>query len=148
MKSPLTILILIAVAACVASDARPRAAHLSPSASSPAVPAESVQVINMTAKKYEFDPATIHVKQGTKVQIKISATDHAHGLKISEIADGDSKGKPGLVFTSGQDCTKVEEGQSATVEFVAQAPGTYSFRCCVHCGWHHRAMKGAVVVEP
>jgi len=114
----------------------------------PAPPAEGVQVINVTAKKYEFDPPTIRVKQGTKVQLKISATDHAHGFKLSDVPDSSGPSdKPGLVLTS-PDCTKIEQGQSATVEFTAQTPGTYPFRCCVHCGWHHRAMKGEVVVEP
>ena len=143
MKSPLPISCLIAVALCLTSDAFPRPAHRSLG------PAEGTQVIDVTAKKYEFAPPTIRVKQGTKLQLKITATDHAHGFKISEVADGaDSKGKPGLVFASPQDCTKIEEGKSATVELVAQTPGTYPFRCCVHCGWHHRAMKGELIVEP
>jgi len=37
---------------------------------------ESAQVIDVTAKKYEFSPSPIRVKQGTKVQLKITATDH------------------------------------------------------------------------
>jgi len=107
---------------------------------------DATQVVNLTAKRYEFDPPTIRVKQGTRIQLKITATDHAHGFKISDLPDGG--GKPGLVFASSQDCVRIDEGQSATVEFVAQNPGTYSFRCCVHCGWHHRAMTGEEVVEP
>ena len=111
--------------------------------------AEGTQVINVTAKKYEFQPSTIRVKRGTRVQLRITASDHAHGMKLSETAEGaDPNAKPGLVFSGPQDCTKIEEGKTETVEFVADAPGTYPFRCCVHCGWHHRAMKGAVVVEP
>jgi heme/copper-type cytochrome/quinol oxidase subunit 2 len=83
------------------------------------------------------------------VQLRITASDHAHGMKISEVAEGaDPKAKPGLIFSGPQDCTKIEEGKTETVDFVADAAGTYPFRCCVHCGWHHRAMKGAVVVEP
>ena len=62
--------------------------------------AEGVQTIEVTAKKYEYQPATIRVKQGTRVQLKIRASDHAHGFKISEMPAGtDMKGKPGLVFT-------------------------------------------------
>jgi cytochrome c oxidase subunit 2 len=114
-----------------------------------ASPEESVKTIEVTAKKYEFDPATIRVKQGTRVRLKISASDHAHGFKISDMPEGGQmKGKPGLVFAAAQDCTKIEEATSETVEFVAQTPGTYPFRCCVHCGWHHRAMKGELIVEP
>ncbi len=110
--------------------------------------AGGVQVIHVTAKKYEFDPPTIRVKQGTKVQLRITATDHAHGFRISDVPDNaGGADKPGLVLSS-QGCTKIEEGKTETVEFQAQTPGTYSFRCCVHCGWRHRGMKGEVVVEP
>lgn len=111
--------------------------------------AEGVQVITVTAKKYEFSPSPIRVKQGTKVRLNITAQDHAHGFKISPVAEGgETGGKPGLVFSSPQDCTKIEKGQTETVEFVAQNPGTYHFRCCVHCGFHHNSMKGELIVEP
>lgn len=142
MKPRLTLSLLIVSTLILAGGAvRPAHGRLSP--------AETVQTIEVTAKKYEFNPSTIRVKQGTRVQLKIRATDHAHGFRISEEPEGgERKGKPGLVFTSAQDCTKIEEGKAETVEFVAQTPGTYPFRCCVHCGWHHRAMKGALIVEP
>jgi cytochrome c oxidase subunit II len=110
--------------------------------------AEGVQVITVTAKKYEFGPSSIHVKQGTKVRLNITAEDHAHGFKISSYPEGgDKSGEPGLVFSSPQDCIKIEKGQTASVEFTAQRAGTYPFRCCVVCGWHHRAMKGELLVE-
>lgn len=109
---------------------------------------ESVQVIEVIAKKYEFDPSPIRVKQGKRVQLKITATDHAHGFSIRQMADGDAKGNAGLVFSAPQDCQKIEKGQTATIEFVAQTPGTYPFRCCTRCGWHHREMKGQLIVEP
>lgn len=119
------------------------------SPNSPGEPAENVQAITMTAKKYEFDPSPIRVKAGTRVQLKITAKDHAHGFSIKESPEeGENTGKTGLVFSTGRGCQKIEEGQTATVEFVAQLPGTYPFRCCVHCGWHHRSMKGQLIVEP
>lgn len=115
----------------------------------PGVPPESVQVIEVTAKKYEFNPSPIRVKQGTKVQLKITATDHAHGFSITPFASGTEKqGSPGLVLSSLSGCVKIEKGHTEVVEFVAQAPGTYEFHCCVHCGWSHRSMKGEVIVEP
>ena len=111
--------------------------------------AESVQVITVTAKKYEFSTSPIRVKQGTKVRLNITALDHAHGFKISPVPEGGATGgEPGLVFSSPQDCTKIEKGQTATVEFAAQKAGTYHFRCCVVCGFHHHSMKGELIVEP
>jgi heme/copper-type cytochrome/quinol oxidase subunit 2 len=110
---------------------------------------EGVQVIEVTAKKYQFNPSPIRVRQGTKVQLKITATDHAHGFPIDPSPEGaDAKAGPGLVFASPLACKKIEKGQTATVEFVAQTAGAYSFRCCTHCGWDHRGMKGQLVVEP
>jgi heme/copper-type cytochrome/quinol oxidase subunit 2 len=110
---------------------------------------EGVQVIEVTAKKYEFNPSPIRVKQGGKVQLKITATDHAHGFQIRTFPEGGEGARnAGLVFSSPQDCVKIEKGQTATIEFVAQTPGTYPFKCCTHCGWHHRSMKGELIVEP
>jgi len=143
MKSPWPISILILTALCFSSDPRTELAR------TVVAPPDDVQVINVTAKKYEFDPSPIRVKQGARVQLKITATDHVHGFRLSDVADGaEAKGKPGLVFTSGPGCIRLEEGKTETVEFVAQAAGTYQIKCCVHCGWKHKGMKGELVVEP
>jgi heme/copper-type cytochrome/quinol oxidase subunit 2 len=109
----------------------------------------NVQVIEVTAKKYEFNPSPIRVKQGAKIQLKITARDHAHGFRISPYPEGaEGAQKAGLVFSSPEDCVKIEKGQTATIEFVAQTTGTYPFKCCVHCGWRHRSMTGKLIVEP
>lgn len=110
---------------------------------------DNVQVIEVTAKKYVFDPSPIHVKKGTRVQLKITATDHAHGFAIELYAEMVAKkGSPGLEFAAPQKCFKIEKGQTVTVEFVAQAEGTYHFKCCTDCGLHHRSMKGELIVDP
>jgi cytochrome c oxidase subunit II len=109
----------------------------------------NVQVIEVTAKKYAFNPSPIRVKQGAKIQLKITATDHAHGFRLSPYPEGvEGARKAGLVFSSPEDCLKIEKGQTATVEFVAQTSGTYHFKCCVHCGLRHRSMTGELIVEP
>jgi cytochrome c oxidase subunit 2 len=108
-----------------------------------------VQVIEVTAKKYEFNPSPIRVKQGAHVQLKITATDHAHGFKIKPYPEGaHPTDSPGLIFSSAQSCERIEKHQTATIEFVAKAAGTYPFKCCTFCGWHHRSMKGELIVEP
>ena len=108
---------------------------------------QQVQVIELTAKKYEYSPSPIHVKAGTKVQLKITATDHDHGFKVAAEAKGDSAGKPGLVFTSPQDCWQIKKGETTTIEFVAQTPGTYPFKCCHVCGFGHGGMHSEIIVE-
>jgi len=78
MRPQLPLLLLIAATLPLASSTVARPVSL------PADSAEGTQVIAATAKKYEFDPSPIRVKQGAKVQLKITATDHAHGFKIIE----------------------------------------------------------------
>jgi len=110
---------------------------------------QGAQVIEVTAKKYEYSSSPIHVKIGTTVQLKISATDHDHGFKIANVPDGASPdGKAGLIFTSAQDCWLLKKGETTMIEFVAQTPGTYTFKCCHSCGLGHRGMKGQIIVEP
>jgi cytochrome c oxidase subunit II len=110
---------------------------------------QKVQVIELTAKKYEYSPSPVHVKIGTKVQLKITATDHDHGFKISAVPDGAlPNGADGLIFTSAQECWQLKKGETTTIEFLAQTAGTYTFKCCHTCGLGHRGMKGQIIVEP
>jgi cytochrome c oxidase subunit II len=110
---------------------------------------QDTQVIELTAKKYEYSPAPVHVKAGTKVQLKITATDHDHGFKIGTSPDGaERNNQPGLIFTSTEDCWLLKKGETTTIEFLAQTPGTYTFKCCHTCGLGHRGMKGQIVVGP
>jgi cytochrome c oxidase subunit II len=107
------------------------------------------QVIELTAKKYEYSPSPVHVKAGTKVQLKITATDHDHGFKIANVPDGsEPNSKPGLVFPSAQECWQLKKGETTTIEFLAQTAGTYTFKCCHTCGLGHRGMKGQIIVDP
>jgi cytochrome c oxidase subunit 2 len=111
---------------------------------------QEVQVIEMSAKKYEYSPSPIRVKRGSKVQLRITALDRTHGIKINLTPDGsDQKKDSGLIFSSNNDdCFKLEKGIPTVVEFVARIPGTYSFHCCNRCGIGHGGMKGQIVVEP
>ena len=119
-----------------------------PKASSVMAEEQKVQVIEIVAKKYEYSPAPIHVKAGIKVQLKITAVDHDHGFKISAVPDGAiPNGNGGLIFSSGQECWQLKKGETTTIEFLAQTPGTYTFKCCHTCGLGHKGMKGQIIVE-
>ena len=109
---------------------------------------QAAQVIEVTAKKYEYASSPLHVKIGTKVQLRITATDHDHGFKISAVPDGGlPNGAAGLIFSSAQDCWQLKKGGTTTIEFLAQTVGTYTFKCCHTCGLGHRGMKGQIIVE-
>ncbi|MDE3135926.1 MAG: cupredoxin domain-containing protein [Acidobacteriota bacterium] len=131
--------LIIAVVAVIAW-ARPQAPNAS---------AQNAQVIEVTAKKYEYDPPTIHLKQGTPVELRFTAIDHTHGFQISPVPAGaDKDAQPGLIFSTARECWTLEKGKVTSVEFVAKTPGTYPFHCCHFCGFGHKRMKGELVVDP
>jgi len=112
----------------------------------PASPA--VKVIEVSGDKYAFSPSEIHVKKGTRVQLKLHSVDKEHGIKINPIAEGAKKGSaPGLRFEGKNDTGKVVKGADGGIEFVAEQPGAYKFECSIFCGFGHGRMKGKIIVD-
>ena len=99
----------------------------------PGAPAQNVHAgeINVTAKKYAFDPNPIRVKKGDHVKLVITALDHDHGFKLE-------------AFHIDQ---LLKKGEATTVEFTADQAGTFPFQCSHLCGMGHKKMKGELVVE-
>jgi len=87
--------------------------------------------IQMTAKKYEFDPGTITAKKGERVKLVITALDKDHGIKIE-------------AFSVDQ---ILKKGVPTNVEFTADKAGEFPFVCSKFCGFGHGKMKGKLVVE-
>ncbi|MCL6480569.1 MAG: cupredoxin domain-containing protein [Firmicutes bacterium] len=107
------------------------------------------QEIEVTAKKYEFQPSEIRVRQGTRVQLRVRALDRTHGIEFRlDPEGGPEKGSVGLRFPDEQRKWKLEPNQEQVIEFTAERPGAYEFRCAVYCGLGHRRMKGTLIVEP
>ena len=107
-----------------------------------------VKVIEMTAKKHDYTPGEIRVKKGTRVQLKVRATDRTHGIRFVLVPEGTpANDPPGLRFSEAQDNWKLEKNQERVIEFVAERAGTYPFKCSVFCGFGHVGMKGKLVVE-
>jgi cytochrome c oxidase subunit II len=95
-------------------------------------PAAGGDTIQVTAKKYEFNPSVITVKQGQHVKLVITATDRDHGFKLA-------------AYSIEQ---KLKKGVATPVEFTADQAGTFPFECSEFCGLGHGRMKGKLVVEP
>ncbi|MBZ5537926.1 MAG: cupredoxin domain-containing protein [Acidobacteriia bacterium] len=91
----------------------------------------AVKEFKMTAKKYEFTPAELQVKQGDTVKLIITALDRDHGIEIKQ-------------FKVKQ---KLRKGEPTPVEFVASQKGTFEFHCSEFCGVGHHHMKGTLIVE-
>ena len=98
---------------------------------SPGTPMQGVHEIQVTLRKYEFNPGSLHVKKGERVRLIMVSVDHDHGFKLDD-------------FDINQ---KVRKGTTAIVEFTADKSGTFQFRCSNVCGLGHRGMKGTLVVE-
>ena len=91
-----------------------------------------VRVIMMKARRYEFDPSEITVKQGETVRLEITSEDVTHGIDI-EGFDIDRKLPP---------------GKEVTVEFTPEKAGPHHFHCSVYCGPGHDRMHGSLHVRP
>ena len=90
-----------------------------------------VREIAITAKKYEFSPSEIRVRQGESVKLSITALDRKHGFKI-EALDIDRE---------------LPKGEVVTIDLKADRAGTLPIACSKFFGLGHGKMKGQLVVE-
>jgi cytochrome c oxidase subunit 2 len=88
--------------------------------------------IEVTAKRFSFDPATITVKKGEPVVLVLKSLDVPHGLRIGELNVD----------------VKVSKGSLVEARFTPQTVGEFVGQCSVFCGAGHGSMKLTVdVVE-
>ncbi len=99
-------------------------------AAAPAPVAE--RVVEITAKKFEFAPASIELKLGVPVILEIRSLDRKHGFTSPDLKVD----------------TQVEAGDVTRVRLVPDRPGTFEFHCNVFCGSGHEEMTGQIVVVP
>ena len=90
-----------------------------------------IKEFTVIAKKYEFNPSEIRVKQGDTVRITLAPKDATHGFMIKEY---------GINISA-------KKGETKQVEFLADKTGTFVFRCSVFCGLGHFKMQGKLIVE-
>ncbi len=88
------------------------------------------QVVEMTAKRFEYDPSEITLKKDVPVVLEITALDRDHGFKIPELGIR----------------ADLKSGEVTRVRFVPDRTGTFVFRCDVFCGSGHEDMAGEIVV--
>lgn len=92
--------------------------------------------IYMTAIRSHFNPEHIYLKQGDTVRWHITNTERAvdgtHGFAV-----------PVYNITAS-----LEPGETVTIKFVADTPGTFPFYCSEFCSALHLEMMGYLMVEP
>ncbi len=92
--------------------------------------------VYMTAIRSHFNPEHVKVKQGDHVRWHITnierAFDATHGFAV-----------PVYNITAS-----LEAGETETIEFDADIPGTFPFYCSEFCSALHLEMMGYLLVEP
>lgn len=99
------VLIAICICASTASPASPRR-------------------IEVTAKRYSFEPAEITVKKGETVDLALTSMDVPHGLRIRELHID----------------VHAANGKTADATFTPETQGTFVGHCSVFCGSGHGRM--------
>jgi cytochrome c oxidase subunit 2 len=87
--------------------------------------------IAITAYNWGFTPATITVKAGQPVTLKLTSTAGVHGLQSDDL---------------GIPQTAIQPGKYVTVTFTPKKPGTYQIYCSIPCGPGHKTQHLTIVV--
>jgi cytochrome c oxidase subunit 2 len=80
--------------------------------------------IEITAKRFTFEPGDITLKKGQPVVIVLKSIDVPHGLRFREL----------------NVAVKVGASSTAEVQFTPQKTGTFVGHCSVFCGSGHGTM--------
>jgi cytochrome c oxidase subunit 2 len=94
------------------------------------IAAENEQVIQITAKRFEYSPKEITVKKGVPVILEFTSLDRMHGFNC-----------PGLGIR-----TDIRPGKANRLRFVPEKIGTFPFHCDTFCGSGHEGMKGTIII--
>ena len=88
------------------------------------------RIFRVEAGDYAYIPAELKVNPGDQVIIELVSTDVVHGL-----------------YVDGYDVSvTADPGQTETLSFIADRPGTFRLRCSVTCGALHPFMIGKLQV--
>lgn len=88
------------------------------------------RVIQVTARRFAYDPSEIVVKKGEPVVLEITSLDRDHGFELE-------------AFGVRAD---VKPGEVTRVRLVPDRIGRFEFACDVFCGDGHEEMSGELVV--
>ncbi len=94
----------------------------------PVTPQE--RTFRIEAGQFSYSPSELNINPGDTITIELVSTDVVHGL-----------------YVDGYDiAVEADPGQTATLTFLADKPGSFRFRCNVTCGAMHPFMIGKLNV--
>jgi len=88
------------------------------------VHAQDAKRIEITAKRFSYEPGTITLKKGQPVVLVIKSADVAHGLRFSDLNLN----------------AKIDKGGSAELNLTPEKTGDFVGHCSVFCGSGHGGM--------
>ncbi|WKZ40409.1 MAG: cupredoxin domain-containing protein [Anaerolineales bacterium] len=92
--------------------------------------APQARTFQVDAGQFAYSPSKIFVNPGDTVTLELVSTDVVHGIYID-----------------GYDISfEADPGQTQTLTFIADKPGSFRFRCNVTCGAMHPFMIGKLMV--
>jgi len=92
--------------------------------------AHQERTFRIEARQFAYSPSELKVNPGDTVTIQLVNTDVVHGLYIDGYGIS----------------VEADPGQTTTITFVADKPGSFRFRCNVTCGAMHPFMIGKFTV--
>ena len=92
---------------------------------------DEVKTVEVTASRFQFEPATVTVTEGDRVRLRLHSLDRSHAFAIKAFR------VKALIPRAGE---------TITVEFMADRAGSFDFTCAEYCGTGHARMKGRLVV--
>jgi len=90
----------------------------------------SRRIIEMTVRRYAFEPDFIVVYEGETVELDMLSLDMLHGLQIKSY---------NIERT-------LPRGERRTIKFVADRPGRHEFRSHIYCGPDQHLLTGELIV--
>jgi cytochrome c oxidase subunit 2 len=94
--------------------------------------AEQPRVVTIVAKRYEFSPSEITLRQGETVKLQLTSQDVTHGFFAKPLGIDEA----------------IVPGKTTEVVVTPKTPGRYTTICDHFCGVGHGRMKMTIVVEP
>ncbi len=88
------------------------------------------RVVEITARRFRYEPAEVPLKAGERVVIAVRSLDFVHGLNIPDL---------GMRFD-------LPPGRVTRFEIQPMQAGVIDFLCDNFCGDHHEEMSGRFVV--
>lgn len=89
------------------------------------------RTIEVIARRYTFEPATIEAVEGERLRILVKSGDGLHGFEIKK-------------FKVSKEIPRGVE--PVVIEFTAGEAGRFPILCSAFCGDGHGDMKGTLVV--